>query len=403
MRTIVFVRRQPNPRMYNQAYALKQSKKYRSILLCKTFDPYNFRVFSEIFDEIVCYQPIDLQKNGLHQDIESSPKLHFIKYIVSSYIDPWIENISELIRLPSIMRHLKADAYNCPGGPYEITQRVIKNATCPVVLDLHNGSISKGIKNLSKMKYEIDKYNFEHVSGIIHRGAKFETDYYKNHGYNIACPMFIYQDYCNKEFFVDDDVKKLSYEDGEYHIVNMGGGFSTPHIFPTLKKLGKQKIHFHLYLVQHSIISPVIFRKYIAFNETEPHFHLEKAVPFDMVHKEISKYDFGSMVYTPEYIDQFQPKYLKIATAYRIFTYLEAGLPIIISERLEYIKNMVEENKIGFSVKDGEFVNLHNLITSYDYEKLRRNVFKFREKLSIDKNVKQVVKIYETVIRNAIS
>lgn len=400
MRTIVFVRRQPNPRMYNQAYALKQSKKYRSILLCKTFDYCNFSIFSKIFDDIICYQHLDLQKNGLHQDIESSPKLHVIKYMVSLYIDPWIGNISELIRLPSIMRRLKADVYNCPGGPYEITQRVIKNATCSVVLDLHNGSISKGIKNLSKMKYEIDKYNFEHVSGIIHRGAKFEIDYYKDHGYNIACPVFTYQDYCNKEFFVDDNVKKLSYEDGEHHIVNMGGGFSSHYIFPTLKKLGKQKIHFHLYLVPHSIISPVIFKNYIELNKTKKYFHLEKAVPVDKVHKEISKYDFGSMVYAPEYLNQFQPKYLKIATAYRIFTYLEAGLPIIISERMEYIKNMVEENKIGFSVKDREFDDLNNMIDSYDYEELRRNVFKTREKLLFDKHEKDLVNFYDTIIEN---
>lgn len=400
MKTIVFVRGKPNPRMYNQVLALKRSGNYRLILLCKTFDHCNFSIFSKIFDDIVCYQHLDLQKNGFYQNIDSSPKLHFIKYMVASYIDPWMGNLSELTRLPSIMKHLKADVYNCPGGPYELTQRVIKNTKCPVILDLHNGSISKGIENLSKMKYEIDKYNFEHVAGIIHRGAKFETKYYRDHGYNILCPVFIHRDYSNREFFVGRNVKKLSSDDREYHIVNMGGGFSSRYIFHTLKKLGKQKIHFHLYLVPHSIISPVIFKSYIRLNETESYFHLEKAVPVDKVHKEISKYDFGSMVYTPEYLDQYQPKYLKIATAYRIFTYLEAGLPIIVSKRMEYIKNMVEENKIGFSVKDGEFDNLHNTIDSYDYEELRRNVFKTREKLLFDKHEKDLVNFYDTIIEN---
>ena len=180
----------------------------------------------------------------------------------------------------------------------------------------------------------------------------------------------------------------------------MGGGLSSRHIFLTLKKLGKQKIHFHLYLVPHSIISPVIFKNYIRLNATERYFHLEKAVPVDIVHKEISKYDFGSMVYTPEYLDQYQPKYLKIATAYRIFTYLEAGLPIIVSKRMEYIKNMVEENKIGFSIKDEEFDNVHSTIESYDYEELRRNVFKTREKLLFDKHEKDLVNFYDTIIEN---
>ena len=90
------MRGKPNPRMYNQVLALKRSGNYRLILLCKTFDHCNFSIFSKIFDDIICYQHLDLQKNGFYQNIDSSPKLHFIKYMVDSYIDHWMGNLSEL-------------------------------------------------------------------------------------------------------------------------------------------------------------------------------------------------------------------------------------------------------------------------------------------------------------------
>ncbi|MBU4501967.1 MAG: hypothetical protein KKA79_05200, partial [Nanoarchaeota archaeon] len=246
-------------------------------------------------------------------------------------------------------------------------------------------------------EHDRDKYCFEHANGIVHRGPDLEIDYYRNHGYKITCPTLHYVDCCNKEFFANHNVKKLSGEDGEYHIVNMGGGLSSHHNIIFAKRFTKQKIHLHLYCVPHSIISPIVFKEYKKLDKNEKYFHMEEAVPFDKTPQEIAKYDFG--LHITGDIHKYRQEYLKIASSNRIFTYLEAGLPIILSNRLEYMKKITEENKAGFSVKDEEIDNLHILIEKYDYDEIRKNVLKAREKFLIDNYAKRLVKFYDTVIQ----
>ncbi|MCG2825361.1 MAG: hypothetical protein L6265_02070 [Thermoplasmatales archaeon] len=396
MKTIVFVRNAANPRMYNQMFALKQTNKYRLIHVCKTFDSYTLSRFNKVFDKIICYQPLDLQKHGLRQNVKSSFPIHFMRYVIAHYIDPRIGHLGERIRLPSLLKQLKVDVFNCLGT-CELTAQVIKNTKSPVILDFHNGSISKGIENLSKEEYERDKYCFEHASGIIHRGPKFEMDYYRSHGYKITCPIFHYVDGCNKEFFVKHNVKKLSDEDREYHLVNTGSGLYSHDNIIFTKKITKQKIHMHIYPVPHSIISPIVFKELIKLNKTEKYFHLEKAVPFDKVPQEISKYDFGLNM-TGD-LHKYRQEYLKIASGYRIFTYFEASLPIILSNRMEFMKKIVEENKAGFSVKDNEIDDIQNMIKKYNYKELRENVFRAREKLSINNYAERLIKFYDEIIQ----
>lgn len=400
MKTIVFVRIIPNPRMYNQAFALKQTDKYRLVLVCETFDQYTLGRFYKVFDKIICYQPLDLQRPWLSQNVKSPPALHFMKYVISHYIDTRIENLSRRVRLPAIIKHLKADVFNCVGTyEFELTAQIIKNTKSPVILDIHNGSISKGIENLSKKEYERDKYCLEHTSGIIHRGPVAEMDYYRSHGYKITCSVLHYVDCCNKEFFANNNVKKLSSEDGECHIVQIGSGFSSYHNITFVKKITKQKIHLHLYPVPHSIISPVIFREFVKLNKTEKYFHLEKPIPFDKIPQEISKYNFGSVLHMPAYLNQRGRLYYKIGTSYRIFTFFEAGLPIIINDCMEYMKKIVEENKAGFSVKDNEIDDLQNIIKKYNYEELRENTLRAREKLLIDNYAERLTKFYDDIIQ----
>jgi len=397
MNTIVFVREEANPRLYNQALALKRSNKYKLILLCRTFDFETLTILKNIFNKIICYQPFNLNNYGLYQNFNSSLASHFMKYLVYCYFEPWVGNFAEINRLPSILENIRADVFNCPGGPYKLTQRIIKQTKCPVILDLHNGSISKGIDKLSKIQLEIDSFNFENAAGIIHRGKNFEIEYYKKYEYNINCPILNYLDACNKEFFVKNELKKISSEDSEYHLVDIGSGLSLTRI-ALAKKLAKQKIHYHLYSVPYSLIYPVVFKELNRLNKFEKYFHLERTVPFHLISQEISKYDFGSMLRTSVYLNQYTLDYLKVATSYRIFNYLEAGLPVIISERYEFMKKIIEENKIGFSIKDSELGDFSKMINKNEYSNLRSNVIRTREKLRFEKNENKVVDFYTKII-----
>ena len=379
-------------RVYNQASALKQTNQYKLVFLGQTtIDENTLRMFNNVFDKVIFYQPLDFQyqlgKN------KQSPVRYLMKHAILRLVDDKLRYLSEEIKLPDIIKHLNADVFDCLVKPYELVRQAIKHADCPVILDAYDfDGIVQGIENLSKVQYEREKHCFERANGVIHRGPKFEIDYYRNHGYNITCPDLHFLDYCNKEFFVERNVKKLSSEDGEYHIAHIGSSV-TPAFTSLVKKLSRQKIHLHIYPTPTSM-APIAFKNLINLNKTEKHFHLENTLPYDKINQEISKYDFGAHMHlTPMY-----PMGLKVAHCHRIFNYLEAGLPIIVSDRLQLIKKTVVENKVGFPVKDEEFSNLRNMIEKNDYSELRKNVFKTREKLLIDNHAERLIEFYDKVI-----
>jgi hypothetical protein len=399
MKTIVFLRHSPYPRMYNQLYALKKTKKYRLILLCRDFDETNLNILKNVFDEIYYYQPplLDLKRFGFAQKSDDLPAIHTFKVLMTdNALGPFFEKISYRMRFYNILKNIDADVYNCCSSG-ELTELALKNFEKPVVMDLHNGTIMKGVENLSKEHYIRDKFCFEHVNGIIHRGSDFEINYYRNQGYKINCPLLNYLDYCNRDFFVNEKVKKLSSEDDEYHLVIMGGGMQSLHMLSMLKKFFRQKIHFHLYLVPYSTVWNV-YKEYFKLDKTEKYFHLEKTVPFNEVPREISKYDFGTLISPSAVLDQ-RVSGLKVAgRGYRNFTYLEAGLPIIVSNRMEYGRKIVEKNKIGVAVKDNEYGSLSSILDNYNYKTLQNNVFKVREKLLIDDHIKELGDFYQSAI-----
>lgn len=401
MKTIVFLRHNPYPRMYNQAYALKQTKKYRTILLCRNFDEKNLGIFREVFDEIYCYQPtlLDLKQLGFAQKSNDSPMVHTFKVLMTdNALGPFLQKLSYRTRFFSLLKKIKADAYNCCSQG-ELIYIALKNTGKPVVMDLHDGSIMWGIENLSKEDYDINKYCFEHVNGIIYRGPNLEIDYYKKHGYKITAPLLNYFDYCNRDFFVKKDVKKLSAEDGEYHLVSIGSGMQSPFIPELLKRFFKQKIHFHIYLVPYSTVWNV-YQQYSHLDKTEKYFHLHSAVPFNQVQQEISKYDFGAIIRPLELMGRATPEALKIAArSYRQYNFFEAGLPLIISDKLEYLTKIAEDNKVGFGINNDDIDNLKKIIDSYDYNDLKSNVSKFREEWLIDNHIKRLDSFYESILK----
>lgn len=403
MKTIVFARHSPTPRICNEVSALSKTKKYKTILLCVTLKSDSPRIYNKVFDEIYCCLPpvLDLNRYGLTQNVKNSPKIHHLKQILTAPMEhPFYDRIIRK-RLIHYLKTIKADLFNCIDT-YELTKLVLENTKCPVIMDLQDGTISEGIKNLSKERYEMDKYCFENVSGIIHRGPKFEIEYYQDNGYNFNCPTLNYLDYCNKDFFIDEGAKKLSSKDSEYHVVSMGSGMNNPGMIEIIKKLTKQNIHIHLYVVPHSLIRVNMYREYFKLNSTNKYFHLEKAVPFDKVSQEISKYDFGSLLFTNEHFKEYQPEYKKTCLPYRIFNWLEAGLPVIISSWYEYALEMINSNKIGLMVEDRKIDRLGELIDSYDYKILRKNVFTVREKFEISHYSQNLVNFYDRIISRSI-
>jgi len=379
---IVFVSSLANIREYKHALALKKTKRYHLKLIA--FQTIPIFDFENVFDEVKIYGPKMSNKifrlgfNILHQ--------HFGSY--------YAKKLAKIIRKEKpYMFHTFASYDN------EMSHVVMKNTTLPVIYDGQDFlGISVGIENISKSQKTKEKFCLEHANGIVRKGSKFEIDYYRQHGYNIRCPELQFLPYCDRDLFVNEKTK-LSSKDGEIHVVYTGAVSPDPkyryiYYIPLGELLAKQKIHLHLYP---AIYRPRLFKEYLEMNKTEKYFHFHKPVPYNKINKEIAKYDWGVWILENIRSKQWTKEKMKIAVANKIFSYLEAGLPVIQSEHV-YGKEMIEKYKIGFCIKDEELKNLKLMIESYNYEKIRKNVLKAREELSLDKQVHKLENFYKIVV-----
>jgi hypothetical protein len=120
-----------------------------------------------------------------------------------------------------------------------------------------------------------------------------------------------------------------------------------------------------------------------------PHFELMARYPpyrflFGMegreIRKKLSSYKFGLMIYDFEG-NQFGKQHFTNLVPTKMYLYLEAGIPIIISEELEEAAKIVTQNKVGLKIAQDDLVRLEPVIKRADYETLRANVLNFRNKL----------------------
>ena len=92
------------------------------------------------------------------------------------------------------------------------------------------------------------------------------------------------------------------------------------------------------------------------------------------------------------------PAIVKTLLATKITNYIEAGLPIIVSEQCEYIADIVKKHGMGFVIKFNDLKNLRDIIKKHDYKKLQRNVKKFQERFILSKTIREIEDFYEKII-----
>lgn len=388
MKTIIFVRSTPRFRIYKEALALKRTGRYKLILIARDIHQDFLELFSKIFDKIILYSVLKYQNKRLDQIVNEFP----------------ISNFINKKKLAILIHEEEPYLFHTMADPNDVPMVVMKHAKVPVIFDGHDFTgISVGIENMSKKEFLTEKYCFEHADGIVHKESKYELDYYRRNGYKIQCPDLIFLDYCNEDLFTSPDVEKLSEKDGEFHLVYTGSvsfseKYKTSYYIPLAKKLAKQKIHLHLYANPTHNIPHDRYWEYIELDQQEKYFHFEKSLPYDKINAEIAKYDYGLWIHENHFMSGVTKEKFKTAIGNKLFSYLEAGLPIILSSHIDHGKELVKRYGIGFAVKDEELDILNKKIDESDYDRIRKNVFKAREELSLNKQVSRLIQFYTKII-----
>ncbi|WP_295100225.1 hypothetical protein [uncultured Candidatus Kuenenia sp.] len=266
-------------------------------------------------------------------------------------------------------------------------------------------SISAWGKKDTELGFFAEQYACENADGII-LGYSNEAAEILKKQYNIKAPILEFHTYVCNEFLTNGNNAKYSQKEGKIHLV-YGGYVYTANIpknvndsfqfVELIKEITRQGIYLDIYTSPHmsAIKFEQLFADYIVLSKENDLFRFMKGfLPHEAVN-EFSRYDFGML----HLFDQGSSlnKSNKIRLPGKFFFYLEAGLPILISEEFEYGSKLVREHEIGIVVSQKDMYNLSKIIPTYDYEKLRNNVMAARKKLSMEANIDRLLDFYEDI------
>ncbi|MDX1906474.1 MAG: hypothetical protein SF053_05510 [Bacteroidia bacterium] len=191
---------------------------------------------------------------------------------------------------------------------------------------------------------------------------------------------------------------------GDIHLVYAGGlagshrdrtQFGILQFHHLIEVLSAQQIHFHVYPSPSTL--PPDYEEYIGIARENPYFHLHDPVPHHELTRELAQYHFGLLPFFRE-DSALQVAKMTYSTSLKLFNFLEAGLPVIISRDIIYQHWMVMRGRAGVSVSKADIPDLGERLRSLDYQALLAQVRQYRQQLSLQQHLKRLATVYRSLL-----
>src|SRR3989338_8659352 len=143
-----------------------------------------------------------------------------------------------------------------------------------------------------------------------------------------------------------------------------------------IKEITDKKSHLQTY-------GKSLFNDEYFLNEQKDnfYFHYHDKINPKELNKEISNYHYGIVL---DFFNKLiNPLWQKTSVGNKIYNYLEAGLPVIMTNDLKAMADIVKKHKLGICIDYKDLKELKNILSNLDYEKLQKNVKIAQKELSI--------------------
>ena len=206
---------------------------------------------------------------------------------------------------------------------------------------------------------------------------------------------------CDDDVFCDNK-KDLIPED--IHIVYAGEiqganrdkkQFGNVQFFDLIEIFAAQKIHFHVYGAPNSF--KLFEAEYREVEKHNPYFHLETPVKQSDLPKALSQFHFGIIPFFTSNTGLMNEKNY-YSTALKLFNFIEAGIPILVSEEIYFQNWIARRYKAGVNIKKSDLEHLRPMIEKMDYKTMAADLIRERSKLSLKNNIGRLYKFYEDII-----
>ena len=141
-----------------------------------------------------------------------------------------------------------------------------------------------------------------------------------------------------------------------------------------------ERIHLHVYPGREIPFRCPVYEREVREN---PFFHLHRSLPPTRIHAEIARYDFAFLAF-PYGPKSHPDRFIRHILSLRVFTYLEAGLPLICFEGQEAHAALVRRYGCGIVLSSPGPAGLRAAIESHDLDRLREGVGRAREALDTE-------------------
>jgi len=378
---VIFIPRRSRIRPYKMAKALKYTGKVELILLCEE-SFYDKELFEGIFDEVHFFT----RKNILFKLPKAEKIYRRLNERIGFGFNRMIRKIND------IQPH-------CFAEPYNHIVHVLKKTNFPVIMS--DGAdftgITEGIENLNRHTLRAEKYSFENVDGIVHKGPKYEIEYYTKNGYRINSPDLTFFDNCDDDLIIEKEKKETL---NELHIVYAGNISNNPddvyiYYIDFAHELASQKIHFHIYPNPYQFSKAVVYKQ---LDAEEKYFHFHTPTNYKNIVKEISKYDWGLWWHDPSGGKRISKDKRKVAIGNKMFTYIEAGIPIIVGKHNGHGRKIIDSASIGISIEKSDIKILNNVLR-LNYNEYLINVKKAADKFRLSSQSSILYQFYSMIVK----
>ena len=170
--------------------------------------------------------------------------------------------------------------------------------------------------------------------------------------------------------------------------------FGDVQLLGLIKKLLRQGLVFHLYLNPYQADSK-LFWDYQYLAKAEPGFTLFKGKGPAELPRSIAGYHYGSMLHLFPEDNAIKKDHLRYILPTKFFSYMEAGLPVLVSEELEAVADLVREHGLGLVLSRNDLCKVSEMLRRKDCGALRENVRAFRSRWKMSKRIDSLEDLYE--------
>jgi len=206
--------------------------------------------------------------------------------------------------------------------------------------------------------------------------------------------------------------EKDSHIDGIIRLVYLGSLIATDgshpaslypgvHMPETFKSLLLQGFAIDVYHIPQEVegADKQAFSAYYELVEQFDHFRLLPGIPPDKLSQAICRYDYGIMLYPHEQSRlALRPLQEQSVISTKMFSYLEAGLPPLITAEHERMCEIIVENGLGPKVPAKHIGRLKEILEEFDYKTAAENIRAFNERNTMEGEVEELIALYDEIL-----